>query len=145
MKEKAQTQLDHTPALDKLGLLVEEANPNHIRLRLPLAGNENHFGAIYAGSLFSVAEFPFGVLYIQKFAGKGMLPLIGEMSIRYLRPVTTDALVTIDVSDEDWAEIEAKTLANGKHKFARTCEVFNTDGELVCTTSGTYFSVIAPT
>ena len=144
MQSLAQQQLDQTPALAKLGLVVEDADRNTIRLRLPLQGNTNHFGAMYAGSLFSLAEFPFGVLYLNEFTDKPLLPLIGEMSIRYLKPVTTDALVTVDVTDEEWAEIESKTMANGKFKFERSAQVFDTAGDLVCKTTGTYFSVMKP-
>ncbi|MCH9816088.1 MAG: PaaI family thioesterase [Actinomycetia bacterium] len=145
MQTLAQQQLDQTPALAKLNLVVEAADRNTIRLRLPLAGNTNHFGAMYAGSLFSLAEFPFGVLFLNEFAEKPLLPLIGEMSIRYLKPVVTDATVTVTVSDEEWAEIEAKTLADGKFKFERTAEVVDTTGDVVCKTTGTYFSVMKPT
>ena len=137
----AQEQLDSIPGLAKFNMEVLELSQNQIRLRLPIEGNTQHLGTMYAGALYSLAEFPFGLLYLWHFQGKAMVPILGEMSIRYLQPVTTDATVTLDVTDQEWAEMEAGTLANGKHKFVRELEIHDGEGKPVARTSATYFSL----
>ncbi len=41
---------------------VEEIRPGFVKARIRLKGNKNHFGSLYAGAYFLVAEIPGGVL-----------------------------------------------------------------------------------
>ena len=41
---------------------VEELRPGYVKARVRLKGNKNHFGSLYAGAYFLVAEIPGGVL-----------------------------------------------------------------------------------
>ncbi len=42
--------------VERSGIEAVELEPRHIKLKMPLKGNENHFGSMYAGALFTLAE-----------------------------------------------------------------------------------------
>ena len=42
------------------GLKAEVLEPGRVCLRMPLQGNQNHIGSMYAGALFTLAEIPGG-------------------------------------------------------------------------------------
>jgi acyl-coenzyme A thioesterase PaaI-like protein len=50
------------PTAHKMGIKVVEARPGHAAATVPLEGNGNHFGVIYAGVQFTVAEILGGVI-----------------------------------------------------------------------------------
>ena len=135
-------QTDLIPALDKLHATVLISEPNRVKVRLPLEGNTNHLGTMYAGALFSVAEFPFGLLHLTHFKGHPMLPVVGELTIRFLAPATTDVTVDLHVSDEEWQEMEEATQTHGKSRFKREIEVLDENENVVAIAKATYFSIL---
>ena len=42
------------------GLKVVELRRGYVKCLMPMSGNGNHIGTMYAGSLFTVAEIPGG-------------------------------------------------------------------------------------
>ena len=48
----------------RCGLKAEQLEPGFVRLRMPLSGNQNHIGTLYAGALFTLAEIPGGALFL---------------------------------------------------------------------------------
>ena len=46
------------PAIGRLGVTVEAVAPGSVTLRVPIEGNANHMGTMYAGALFALAEAP---------------------------------------------------------------------------------------
>lgn len=136
-----QDALDRTSGLAKFNFEVVVEELGLLSIRLPLAGNTNHLGTMYAGALYSLAEFPVGSLYLQR-ADSTMVPTLGELCMRYHRPALTDVTTTQRLSEEQWEAIEAGTRANGKYRFQRTCEVLDSNGDLVASATGTYFSLL---
>lgn len=134
-------QTDLIPALAKLNARVLISEPNRIKVLLPLEGNKNHLGTMYAGALFSVAEFPFGLLHLTHFEGKPMLPVVGELTIRFLAPATTDVTVDLRVSDAEWQQMESGAQAHGKFRFKREIEILDENEQVVCVAKATYFSI----
>ena len=136
-------QTDLIPALEKLNAEVLISEPNRIKVLLPLEGNANHLGTMYAGALFSVAEFPFGLMHLTHFKGQPVLPVVGELTIRFLAPATTDVTVDLHVSDEEWQEMDEGTQANGKSRFKREIEILDEEENVVAIAKATYFSILA--
>ena len=56
------------PIAHKMGVKVVEARPGFAATSVPAEGNGNHFGVIYAGVQFTVAEMLGGVIVL-KLAG----------------------------------------------------------------------------
>ena len=44
------------PAVARLGITVDSVGPGEVTLRVPIEGNANHFGTLYAAALVAVAE-----------------------------------------------------------------------------------------
>lgn len=137
----AQEQIDGLEPLHRLGVQVLDQTPNSLRVQMPLAGNTNHFGAMYAGVIFTLAEFPFGALFVQRFPLTEMVPVIGELTIRYLAPVTSDLFVSVEVSDKEWDQIRSDVAANGKAKLVRSLELADEAGAIKAVASATYFAL----
>lgn len=137
----AQEQIDQLEPLRRLGVQVVDERPNLLRVRMPLAGNANHFGAMYAGSIFTLAEFPFGALFVQRYPLTEMVPVIGELTIRYMAPVLTDLYVTIEVTDEEWDQIRKDVSTFGKAKLFRSLQLEDESGAVKAVASATYFAL----
>lgn len=137
----AQEQIDKLEPLYRSGVQIVEETPNLLRARMPLAGNANHFGAMYAGSIFTLAEFPFGALFMQSIPQTELVPVIGELTIRYLAPVLSDLYVTVEINDEELERIRTDASASGKAKLIRSLELKDESGNVKAVASATYFAL----
>ena len=120
------------------GLKAEVLEPGFVRLRMPLQGNQNHIGSMYAGALFTLAEIPGGALFMTSFDVQGYYPIIKEMNLRFRRPATGDILVEARLSGEQVAQITAQADADGKADYRLDLELKNADGEVVAISQGLY-------
>ncbi|MEP1267704.1 MAG: DUF4442 domain-containing protein, partial [Marinobacter sp.] len=71
---------------------VEEIRPGFVKARIRLKGNKNHFGSLYAGAYFLVAEIPGGVLTLFDL-GPAYTPILKEMTLQFLQPANSDVFV----------------------------------------------------
>ncbi|MDH4008162.1 MAG: DUF4442 domain-containing protein [Desulfuromonadales bacterium] len=138
-----QQLVEDVEALRHMGLEVLEESSNRIRIKLPKEGNRNHVGGIYAGTVFTLAEIPFGLLFVKRFSLSDMYPVVGEVTIRFQALATSPLFVELCVSDEEWDEIERATRAEGKVKIVRNVEVKDEEGHVNAIVAVTYFSVLA--
>jgi len=127
--------------LSQMNMTFIETSANRYVVELPLESSTNHVGTVYAGALFTLAEFPFGMMFMQRFGMENIYPVVGNMEIRFTAPAMTDTRVTLEVSDERWNEIEEQTLSKGKYKIILPIELKDTNGTVVAKTEATYFSV----
>lgn len=131
------------PTLARMNLEILKDTPNSLKVKMLEEGNTNHLGTIYAGAMFNLAEFPFGLMFSTRFDLSDMYPVVGEMNIRYLLPAIGPLTVEETVSDVQWAEIDQITRAEGKLKILREIEVKNEKDEIVAITKANYFSILA--
>ena len=89
------------PFAERAGIeLLEFNDMGHVKLRMPFRGNENHVNTMYAGSLFTLAEFSGLPL---SFSAFGMdilntnIPVVATFFIKYLKPVKTDMYITLEL------------------------------------------------
>lgn len=136
-------QMNKVPPLSRMGLKVITNTTNCLKIEMPLEGNNNHIGVTYAGSMFTLAEFPFGMLFLNRFDENDIYPLVGEMSIRYLAPSTGALTVEVNMTDEEWDEIERVTRENGKMKIPRELEIKDLEGNVMAVVKATYFALLA--
>ena len=120
------------------GLKAEVLEPGFVRLRMPLQGNQNHIGSMYAGALFTLAEIPGGALFMTSFDVQGYYPIIKEMNLRFRRPANGDILVEARLSEEQVAQITAQADADGKANYRLDLELKDADGEVVAISQGLY-------
>ena len=55
---------------------VVEAERGRVVLRMPLEGNRNHIGTMYAGALFALCEFPGGTPFSTTFDASRDYPIV---------------------------------------------------------------------
>ena len=106
---------------------------------VPVEGNGNHFGVIYAGVLFTVAEILGGIIPLEHFRH---LP----STFRWSK--TSTSLLSAwpgpncgreaSLDDEAIARIEAEAAERGKSDFTLEAVVTDADGKTVATTRGLY-------
>lgn len=126
------------PLFDYMGFEITEAGDGRASGRIPVGQNGNHFGVIYAGALFSVAEVLGGVVATTTIALDGFFPLVKALEIKFLRPAATAVVASTSVSPEEVERIRAEALETGKSEYILTTEVTDENGVVVAATSGTY-------
>ncbi|MCO6059674.1 DUF4442 domain-containing protein [Pseudomonas sp. MOB-449] len=120
------------------GLKAEVLEPGHVRLRMPLAGNQNHIGTLYAGALFTLAEIPGGALFLTSFDSRRFYPVIKEMNLRFRRPAKGDITVDAYLGAEDVARIQQEAETHGKADYLLELHLMDANGEVVAESRGLY-------
>ena len=124
--------------LKNMGLRVLDIEKGRVRLMLPFRGNENHVGTVWAGALFTLAEVPGGILVYSAFDPERFYPVVKEMTIRYLKPATTDVTVEISMGDGEISRLEETAVEKGKADFTLDLDVTDARGNVVAQTRGLY-------
>ena len=122
----------------RMGLKVVELKRCYVELKAPLEGNLSHVGTMYAGALFTLAEIPGGALFLSTFDVSKYYPIVKEMTIRYKKPVLTDATVKVRLDEEEAERITKEADEQGKSEFVLKAEIFDDNGQLVAETDGIY-------
>ncbi|MCY1277536.1 putative thioesterase domain protein [compost metagenome] len=122
----------------RMNLKAEALEPGYVRLRAPLAGNENHLGTMYAGALFTLAEMPGGALFAVSFDHERFYPIVKELNLRFRRPATGEITVEARMNAEEIARLQAEADANGKVDYALDLQLRDASGEVVAESQGLY-------
>ncbi|MBW2638334.1 MAG: YiiD C-terminal domain-containing protein [Deltaproteobacteria bacterium] len=124
--------------IEKMGIKIVELHDRSTKLSLPLEPNLNHIGTMYAGSLFSLAEFSGGVMFAASFDIAKYFPIVKEMSIRYRRPAATAVTLEVELSPERVEEIRAMAEEKGKADYSMDLELKDETGEVCSIVHGTW-------
>ena len=124
--------------VERMGLRVIELEPRNVKLSVPLQGNENHIGTMYAGALFTIAEIPGGALFLTTFDVSRFYPVIKEMTIRFIKPAKTDVTIGMVMSVSEAKRIVSEAEKNGKAEYVLEGEIKDTNEEVVAVSRGIY-------
>lgn len=119
-------------------LKAEVLEAGFVRLRMPLAGNENHIGSMYAGALFTLAEIPGGALFLTSFDASKFYPIVKEMNLRFRRPATGDIVVEARLGAEEIERLQGEAQANGKAEYVLELQLTDGSGEVVALSRAIY-------
>lgn len=119
-------------------LKAEVLEPGRVRLLMPLAGNQNHIGTLYAGALFTLAEIPGGALFLTSFDVQRFYPLIKDMHLRFRRPASSDIHVEARLTAEEIARIQNEAEQAGKSDYRLELQLIDAAGEVVAESSALY-------
>lgn len=125
------------PFAPRNGFSVEEVRPGYVRARIRLKGNKNHFGSLYAGAYFLVAEIPGGVLTLFDL-GPSYTPILKEMTLQFLQPANSDVTVEFSLAPQTVAAILADADQTGRAKFTLEGKLIDGDGNHVATSIAHY-------
>jgi acyl-coenzyme A thioesterase PaaI-like protein len=123
------------PIAHKMGVKVVEARPGFAATSVPAEGNGNHFGVIYAGVLFTVAEVLGGIIPLITFDRSKYFPLVKNLDVQFVAMAKSDVRAEATLDDETIARVEAE---RGKADFTLEAVVTDADGQTVATTRGLY-------
>lgn len=122
----------------RCGLKAEVLEPGRVRLLMPLAGNQNHIGTLYAGALFTLAEIPGGALFLTSFDVQRFYPLIKDMHLRFRRPASSDIHVEARLTAEEIARIQNEAEQAGKSDYRLELRLLDAAGEVVAESNALY-------
>src|SRR5690554_2530185 len=125
------------PFAPRNGFSVEEMRPGYVRAKIKLKGNKNHFGSLYAGAYFLVAEIPGGVMALFDL-GPAYTPILKEMTLQFLEPANSDVTVEFSLSEEQVAAIRADADATGRAKFVLEGTLTDQEGNHVANSIAHY-------
>ncbi|MEZ0579044.1 PaaI family thioesterase [Nocardioides sp. MH1] len=140
---EAETRAMHQliPILGHMGITVVDAGPGHATVELPAGPNGNHFGVLYAGSLFTACEVLGGIVPRASFDLDGELagyvPLVKSAEINYLRPGLGDVRASGTIAPEEIERVRAEALETGKSNFVMETEIKDAQGTVVATMRAT--------
>lgn len=131
--------LEHTiPVAHKMGIKVVEAGRGHAAATVPVEGNGNHFGVIYAGVQFTVAEILGGVIALSTFDAAKYFPLVKNIDISFVGMAKSQLRAEARLDDAEIERVAAEAAERGKADFTLEAVVTDADGKTVATTRGLY-------
>jgi thioesterase domain-containing protein len=126
------------PVASGMGAEFTAIRPGYVQATVPLAGNANHFGAMYAGVIFTVAEVLGGAIHFATFDATTHYPLVRGVEIEFLAPGKSRLTATAQLSEDEVARMRAEAATGAKVPFVLTAQVVGEDGTLVARTRGDY-------
>jgi acyl-coenzyme A thioesterase PaaI-like protein len=125
------------PFAPRNGFRVIELRPGYVKARIPLKGNKNHFGSLYAGAYFLVAEIPGGVLTLFDL-GPAYTPILKEMTLQFLQSANSDVVVEFSLDKQTVDAIKADADQTGRAAFELEGLMYDKEGNHVATSIGHY-------
>lgn len=131
--------IEHTiPIAHRMGVRVVEAERGYAAATVPVEGNGNHFGVVYAGVQFTVAEILGGVIALSTFDASKYFPLVKNIDISFTAMAKSQLRAEVRLDEETIARVAAEAADRGKSDFTLDAVVTDADGHTVATTRGLY-------
>jgi acyl-coenzyme A thioesterase PaaI-like protein len=125
------------PFSTRNGFKVVDIKRGYVKALMPLKPNRNHFNAMYAGALFTVAELPGGIISMLSFDDR-FYPVLVDLKIDFIKVAKSDITVEFALSDDELERLEAETLAQGKSAFVLEGELKDKDNTVVAKSFANY-------
>lgn len=126
------------PIAHRMGVQVLDAGPGYAVTTVPMEGNGNHFGVIYAGVQFTVAEILGGVIALTSFDTAKYFPLVKNIDISFVGMARSALRAEARMDDAEIARVAAEAAERGKADYTLEAVVTDADGKTVATTRGLY-------
>jgi acyl-coenzyme A thioesterase PaaI-like protein len=125
------------PFASRNGFKVIDFRPGYVKAFIPLKSNANHFNAMYAGALFTVAELPGGIISVFSFDER-FFPILKDLKIEFIKMAKTDVTVEFEISASEYSRLENEVSVHGKCDFVLQGEIKNEQGEIVAKSLANY-------
>lgn len=126
------------PIAHKMGIQIVEADRGYAAAIAPFEGNGNHFGVVYAGVEFTVAEVLGGIIALSTFDSAKYFPLVKNLDIAFVGMARSQLRAEARLDEATIARVEAEAAERGKADFTLEAVVQDADGQTVATTRGLY-------
>jgi len=118
------------PFASRNGFKVIDFKPGYVKAFMPLKGNKNHFNAMYAGALFTVAELPGGIISVFNFDER-FYPVLRDLKMDFLKMAKTDVTVEFQLDATELERLQHEARELGKSEFTLEGEVKDAHGQVV--------------
>ena len=126
-----QQQMDNIAFMQRTGIRAVEVTPGYGKSLMPLAGNENHVGAMYMGALSTLAEAGAAVAISTVLDFERYFPVITRLDVEFLKPATTDVTAAYRLSEETIAALHAELDARGRCEYTAEVPMEDETGQTV--------------
>lgn len=126
------------PAIGRIGVRVLSAEPGRVELVVPLEGNANHFGTMYAGALFALVELPGGLLPLAVLDPAKYTPIVTAVEIQFVAAARSDVRLTASLEPDVLGELAEHADSQGRAEFVLELRGEDEDGRTVVTSRATY-------
>lgn len=126
------------PRMYGMGIRVLELDARRVVGTVPLEGNGNHLGSMYAGTLFGLAEMLGGAIARPTFDFAEYYPTVKQVTLDFRRPARSDVRGVASLAEDTIDRIRAEAGEVGKAEFTVDAELIDTDGVVVATSRGIY-------
>ena len=126
------------PAIGRLGVVVDAIGPGWVTLRVPIEGNTNHMGTMYAGALFAVAELPGGLVPLSVLDPARYTPIVTGMEVRFLAAARSDVTLGARMDPAELHALAELADAEGQARFTLDLHGQDADGRTVMASTGHY-------
>ena len=126
------------PPAHRMGITITEARVGFAAAEVPVDGNTNHIGTMYAGTLFAVAEILGGAISLASFDAGQFYPTVKDVQIRFRRPARSAVRAVTALDEASIARIQAEAEAVGKAEFVLDAELTDEEGTVVANSHGVY-------
>lgn len=103
--------------VERTGLERLEVGRGHARLRMPLAGNENHVGVLYMGAYTVLAEATAALPGISILDPERYFPILKDIAVDFHRPAASDVFAEFRLDEDRLAALEADLARKGSATY----------------------------
>ena len=125
------------PFTSRNGFKVIDVKRGYLKAGIPLKPNKNHFKAMYAGALFTVAEIPGGVISMLSF-DDNYIPILVDLKMEFIKVAKTDITVEFCLPENELARIAKEANDKGKSCFELIGELKDAEGTVVAKSHANY-------
>lgn len=126
------------PFVRRSGVRVESLERGRVVCRMPIKGNVNHIGTMYAGALFTLAEFPGGPLLLATYGMSRYIPIVTSLHMDFVKVAKTDVRVELRMSESEIERVQTETDRDGKSTFELHGELKDRNGIVVARSHAVY-------
>jgi acyl-coenzyme A thioesterase PaaI-like protein len=120
----------------KTGLKVVDLEGNKAKLMIPIEGNANHVGIMYAGVLFTIGEVAGGAAYAASIDIYKYFIVVKSINIQFRKPAFTDVYVVSGMDPAKVAVIEKEASEKGKADYDLAITLTDDSGNMVAELQG---------
>ncbi len=135
-KDIAELSVNLVEAIKRTGLEIVALRERYAKFKMPIAGNTNHIGIMYAGSLFTLGEFTGGIVPGVSFDINKYYPIVKEITIRYVAMATSDIFIEKEMEEAEVRRIIQVVEENNKADFSMELELKTEEGVVVAIVNG---------
>jgi acyl-coenzyme A thioesterase PaaI-like protein len=126
------------PRAYEMGVRFLEVRAGFVRATVPLEGNQNHLGTVYAGAIFALAEVLGGGIHQGTFDSRAYYPIARALAIEFKAPGRGPLFAQASLGADEIATVKETAAAKGKAPFTLQAEITAEDGTLVATSRADY-------